>query len=247
MPDILTVKHTEDAIQNKRKKISALIKLYSQNINTGNISTLSTDDISLMFELYDRIFLNGWFSDNFRGKLKFSLSRRMTKSAGITFCPRNASKIRPEELTLEIRIGVDFFFKYDLIKGSKTVCGIKTRDGLEALQIVFEHELCHVIEFIHFKRSNCRGKRFKTIAGSLFGHTESWHKLPTNKQIANQLLGLKIGDTVRFDHEGRSLTGTISNINKRATVLVRDKRGFLIDKQGNRYLRYYLPLTLLQK
>lgn len=245
MQNILNMKYTRDETQSKRREIAALVMLHSQNIKTGTVSAMSTDDISLLFRLYDRIFFGGWFSENYRGKLKFSLSRRMTKSAGLTICPKNAGRIKPEDLEIEIRIGVDFFFQYGLIEGSKTVCGIETENSLEALQLVFEHELCHVIEFIHYKRSNCKGKRFKALANNLFGHTESWHKLPTNKQIANQRLGLKIGDTVEFEYKGRSLKGFISNINKRATVMVRDSRGPLIDRKGNRYSRYYVPLTRL--
>jgi hypothetical protein len=219
----------------------------SPNIKDGTISTISTADLKLLFELYDQVFLENWFKESFKGKLKFSLSRRMTKSAGLTLCPKNVDKISPEELVIEIRIGVDFFFHYGLIKGSKSVCGVKTSSSLEALQLVFEHELCHVLEFINFKRSNCSGERFKAIANNLFGHTESYHKLPTHKQIAMQKLGLKIGDTVTFNSEGKRLTGIIYNINKRATVMVRNNKGPLIDKRGNRYSKYYVPLMLLEQ
>jgi hypothetical protein len=131
----------------------------------------------------------------------------MTKSAGLTLCPKNIDKAKPEELVIEIRIGVDYFFQYGLVEGCKTVCGVKTSDSLEALQLVFEHELCHVMEFIHFKESNCRGERFKAIASNLFGHTESYNKLPTHRQIANQKLGLNIGDTVSINFEGKRLKG----------------------------------------
>jgi hypothetical protein len=170
----------------------------------------------------------------------------MTKSAGLTLCPKNIDKAKPEELVIEIRIGVDYFFQYGLVEGCKTVCGVKTSDSLEALQLVFEHELCHVMEFIHFKESNCGGERFKAIASNLFGHTESYHKLPTHRQIANQKLGLNIGDTVSFTFEGKRLKGILYNINKRATVMVRNNNGPLVDDKGNRYSKYYVPLMLLE-
>jgi hypothetical protein len=235
-----------DEIVNKRAEISKLLIQKSANIKNGTISTISTADLKLMFELYDQIFFGSWFKRNFKGKLKFSLSRRMTKSAGLTLCPKNIDKIKPEELVVEIRIGVDFFFHYGLIEGSETVCGIKTNSSLEALQLVFEHELCHAIEFILFKESNCSGARFKVIANNLFGHTESYHELPTYKQIAKQKFSLNIGDTVSFTFNGKRLQGILYNINKRATVMVRDKDGPLADKQGNRYSKYYVPLTFLE-
>jgi hypothetical protein len=220
--------------------------LRSPGIKSRTISAISAADIELLFQLYDEIFFGSWFKESYEGKIRFSLSRRMTKSAGLTICPKRMDKIKPEELVIEIRIGVDFFLHYGLIEGSKKVCGVMTNSSLQALQLVFEHELCHVIEFIHFKKSNCSGKRFKAIAGSLFGHTESYHKLPTNKQIAKQKLGLDIGDTVSFTFEGKRLKGLLYNINKRAIIMVRDKSGPLIDNKGNRYTKYYIPLMLLK-
>lgn len=246
MLDILKTKRNKDDIDSKREAISKFFMLKSANITNGTISTISTADLKLLFQLYDQVFFENWFKDCFKGKLRFSLSRRMTKSAGITLCPKNMDKIKPEDLVIEIRIGVDFFFHYGLVEGSKTVCGVKTSSSLEALQLVFEHELCHVIEFIHFKESNCSGDRFKAIAGNLFGHTESYHKLPTHKQIASHKFGLNLGDTVSFTFEGKRFTGILYNINKRATVMVRDKNGTLVDNQGIRYSKYYVPLTLLE-
>ena len=146
----------------------------SPNINSGEIDAISTGDLQLLFRLYDQIFLDNWFKTNYRGKFKFSLSRRMTRSAGQTKCPKNIAGIKPEELTIEIRIGVDFFFQYDLVEGNKVVGGIATANSLEALQLVFEHEL--------------------------------W-----------------------------------------AVVMVKDNQGQFADKQGNRYLKYYVPLNILEK
>lgn len=77
-----------DEIVNKRAEISKLLIQKSANIKNGTISTISTADLKLMFELYDQIFFGSWFKRNFKGKLKFSLSRRMTKSAGLTLCPK---------------------------------------------------------------------------------------------------------------------------------------------------------------
>ncbi|UWG96516.1 hypothetical protein LPY66_16720 [Dehalobacter sp. DCM] len=169
----------------------------------------------------------------------------MTKSAGLTLCPKNIVKIQPEELVIEIRISVNLLFNYGMLEGNKMVGGILTSNNLEALQLIFEHELCHVIEFIHYHKSNCTQERFKSLARNIFGHIESTHKLPTSNQIATQKLGLNIGDNVSFNFEGKRLTGILYRINKRATVMVKDKNGYLTDKNGNRYVKYYVPLPLL--
>lgn len=246
MSDILSLKFSNNEIADKRETVSRLVLEKSSDIKNKTISTISTSDLKLLFLLYDKIFLNNWFRDNYKGKLKFSLSRQMTKSAGLTRCPKNINTIKPEEVTIEIKIGVDFFFHYDLVEGSKTVGGVITKSSLEALQLVFEHELCHVIEFIIFFKSDCSKERFKRIAGNLFGHTESCHKLPTRREIVDQKFGLRIGDRVSFAIEGKRLDGVIYAINKRATVMVSDKDGIFQDSNGKRYSKYYVPLELLK-
>jgi hypothetical protein len=246
MFDILGTKLINSDIENKRQEISRLLIQKSKNIKNATITAISIADLELLFKLYDEIFLESWFMQNYKGKLKFSVSRQMTKSAGLTRCPKNIDSIRPEELVIEVKLGIDFFFHYGLVEGSRMVGGIDTESSLEALQLVFEHELCHVIEFIHFGRSSCKKERFKTMAGNLFGHTESYHKLPTPKQIASNKLGINIGDTVAFTFEGKDYKGILYNINKRAIVMVRDKNGRLIDKQNRRYTKYYVPLSLIE-
>jgi len=82
---------------------------------------------------------------------QFSLSRRMTRSAGLTLCPKNIDKIQPEELVLEIRMGVDFFFHYSLIEGSKTVYNVPMNQD-KIFEILSETDI--------IKDRNCRGRRF---------------------------------------------------------------------------------------
>lgn len=246
MLNLLAVGYNPEEIANKRLEITNRIIGESECLKGGSITCLAAKDLDLLFRLYDELFLHYWFRDCFKGKMKFSLSKRMTKSAGLTLCPKNIAKLKPEDLVIEIRIGVDFFFQYNEVSGTKMVCGIKTNDALEALLLVFEHELCHVLEFINYKSSSCRGTRFKQLAANLFGHRESYHKLLTNRQIAGHNLGIRVGDMVSFSFKGQRLTGVIYNINKRATVMVSNSRGTLIDSKGNRYSRYYVPLTQLK-
>ncbi|MDD2556214.1 MAG: hypothetical protein PHV50_01115 [Syntrophaceticus sp.] len=247
MIDLIKRKHNTEDIVKRRKKIAKHIMKDSQDIKSGTISSISTLDLELLFDLYDSFFLGDWFNRNYKGKLNFSLSRRMTRSAGSTLCSKNIAESAPQELVLEIRIGVDFLFNYGLIERVKTVCGVDTNNSLQALQLVFEHELCHVIEYICFQKSNCKGNRFKTIASNLFGHTASHHNLPTYKQIAKQKFVLNIGDSVSFTFKEERMNGILNNINKRATVLVPDKTGPYKDKLGNRYTKYYVPLELLER
>ena len=245
MLEMLKTKQLTAEIASRRAKVTELLAQKSSAMKSSQLTTISTADLRLLFELYDNVFFKNWFRDNFKGEMKFSLSRRMTRSAGKTMCPKNIGRVKPEDLVIEIRIGVDFFLYYGQLAKSNTVCGLKANSGLEALLFVFEHEICHVLEFLLFNKSSCKGIRFKTIANNMFGHTDSYHRLPTNNQIANKVFGLKIGDTVSFKHKERRLTGLLYNVNKRAAVLVPDRNGPLADKRGLRYSKYYVPLTLL--
>lgn len=243
--EIIRCAELESNIRDKRNQIQKLFIQNGSNIIDKKIVSLTNEDLNLMFCLYDEIFFNNWFNDSYTGLLKFSLSKRMTRSAGQTICPRNIEKMRGKS-AIEIRIGINFFYNYDAVEGSKLVSGIETKSNIDALQLVFEHEICHVIEFILYKKSSCSGKRFKTIAYHLFGHVERFHKLPTYRQIAFEKYGLNIGDYVTFKHKEKDLSGILYKINKRAVVLVKDRKGKLADKKGTRYTKYYVDINLLK-
>lgn len=237
--------YDEKVIVQKRKQIFEEFLELSENVEDGNFKTISTYDLKLLFELYDKMFFYSDFRDRYEGSLRFSFSKRMTRSAGLTLCPQNISTLQPKDVIIEFRFGVDFFFNYDLSHKEKFVSGVKTHNALEALQLVLEHEICHAIEFILYHRSSCKGKRFKTIAKNLFNHSSSYHALPTNQEIAKEKLGLSIGKRVSFQFEDQCFEGFINGINKRATVMVKNKEGDYIDRQGNRYAKYYVPLNHL--
>lgn len=240
----LFVKRPDYEIAARRQYIMECLLRESDTIQDTEISTISTKDLDFLYNLYDQVFFDNQLK--IPGQIvHFSLSRRMTRSAGKTIFERSAKTKSVESQVYEIRIGVDFFFHYGLTRGSKKVCGIETTSSLEALMLVFEHELCHVLERLAFGETNCRKERFKTIASSLFGHASSHHELPTHRQIAYENLNLRPGDVVCFSFEGRQLKGMIHQINKRATVMVKDKDGNYHDRKGNRYQKYYVALNQL--
>jgi hypothetical protein len=179
----IEIGYTQQQKDQKRTLIAKLFMEKSTNIKTPDIKRISAQDVELLFSLYDRVFFDLWFRDSFKGRFRFSLSKRMTKSAGMTVCPKNIMNIKPEDVVIELKIGVDIILGYGTLENSTKVGGIQTASSLEALMLVMEHEIVHVIEFITYGRSSCKGKRFKTIAGNIFGHTESTHSLPTQKEL----------------------------------------------------------------
>lgn len=247
MSNILQLKYTGQEIDNKRAQVSQLLLHRSSHVKSPDITTIGNRDLRLLFEIYDEVFFGNWFKECFPGTLSFSFSRRMTKSAGKTYYPRNADPARPGDLMIEVKISIELIFAYGAIDKANQVGGIPTQSSLEALQVVFEHELIHVIEFIHFQNSSCKQTRFKSLVFNLFGHMESYHCLPTRQEIAREKLGLTVGERVVFPLEGKMMEGQLHAIHKRGVVMVPDNKGAYADKQGQRYTKYYVPLQILKK
>lgn len=245
MSDVLLgIKVDEKTVVGKRREVYKRTIEMSSCIRSGKITSIGPSDLKLIFELYDKLFFNSWFEKKCESKIEFALSKRMTRSAGMV---KYAVNKKTGEKNFILQIGVNFIFNYNELDNKKNVCGIETLDSLEGLLLVFEHEICHIIEFINYEKSSCRGKRFKIIAGNLFGHVSSYHQLPTYKQIAGEKHGVVVGDSVIFHHEGKLKTGFINAINKRATVMVRDNNGQYIDNKNNKYVKFYVPIGILEK
>lgn len=241
--NLIREKTPEYVITAKREGIR---KEFVTNIG-HTLYKLSIADLQRLFSLYDSLFFQGELGRQLQDKLKFSLSGKMTRSAGMTLCSISKKTTKPAISTMEIRIGIDFFTNFDEIQGEKLVCGIKASDYIEALQLVFEHELCHVVEFILFNRSNCKKAPFKEMALHLFNHTAGYHQLPTFRQIAAEKYKLKVGDSVSFQLKGKEMKGILYRIHKRAVVMVQDQKGPFRDlKTGISYTKYYIPLDRLQ-
>lgn len=244
---LLQLQYPEAEIKKKREKVRRGLLSDSKNISGGKITSMAQSDLVLFFKLYDEIFLDNYFRDNFEGKLSFKLSTRMTSNAGKIVSPKNLKSLTPDKEHHEIRIGIDFFFSYYDLNRDKKVNGIITKDSLEAFQLVFEHELCHLIELHFFRESNCKKPGFAEISYNLFGHTATYHMLPTAGELAAEKYGFNAGDEVSFNHEGKIVKGFISRINKRVTVMVPDNNGSYKNKSGERFSKWYVPFSSLKK
>ena len=243
--NIKELKYSRSEIIKKRNDIRNRLIIKSKNVKNGNIQFMSKIDLEILFDLYDQEFLNDYFSKNFKGSLKFSLSTRMTSSAGKTIYSRKIKLLKEAEETYEIRMGIKFFYQYYMVERDKMVSGINTKDSLEAFQIVFEHELCHLIELHLYKESSCKKLRFKTMVNNMFDHTDVYHQLPNQKEIISKKYGLLVGQKVSFISEGRKYNGIIYKLNKRATVMVKDSKGTYRDRDGNVYSKWYVQFEQL--
>jgi len=169
----------------------------------------------------------------------------MSSAGGKTIYKKNKNNV-----TFEIRVSMKILNNFYKISSEKRVSGIIVKDPIDALQIILEHEICHLIEFYYFGNSNCKGARFKKLSIDIFSHKTIYHELPTDKKIAmtkQSKNSIRVGDNVSFIFKTKIYTGIVANITKRATVMVKDNKGLFSDKNGQRFTKWYVPLNNLEK
>lgn len=215
-------------------------------LRIGDYRRFGPRTLDLLFAAYDR----NCFDDRLRstiltagGRIDFRVSNRMTHAGGKTTLFREEGVPPRYEIAVSALLLVETF---DASSRPVTVVGRPCVDRLEALQRIFEHELVHLLEFLAWETSSCRRARFATIARRLFGHRETTHQLVTPREAAAARFGIRVGDRVRFTYGGRTYTGRVNRITRRATVLVESERGVRYSN-GRRYEKFYVPLSQLTR
>ncbi len=239
--NLSALKFAPEEITQKVKTIFNGILNASKSVTSPNFTSISDFDVGKLFKLYDEQFFNNFFWDNYRQKLNFKISTRMTKSAGkLTYYKQNQSFL--------ISLSTNLLFQtFKNENRTIKVNGFICTNRLEAAMHVLEHEIIHLSEWIVYKNSNCSHARFRSLAKNIFGHTDVTHQLVVGSEYAQISYDLNIGDTVSFQFDGIEMKGIIARITKRATVMVEDGRGQYMDKAGKRYVKYYIPLQILKK
>jgi hypothetical protein len=236
---------------NHRRECFALIGeqilTSSRVMRSANFSMASIHDLQYMAELYDQYFLGSnclALARHFG--LHFRWSKRMTSNGGKTVRTVQLDRSTgAKRVHYEIVLSATLLFQtFNDLKRPIRVTGILCSNRLQAMQRIMEHELVHLIELLVWDHSCCVGPRFQGIAERLFGHTEHKHDLITQRERADRQFNVRVGTRVRFRFEGRYYVGTVNRITRRATILVADAHGQLYD-DGNRYRKFYVPLTHL--
>ncbi len=234
-----------DRIAARTNHIHAAVLSKSKHIDDPNFTTIHPADLELLFAEYDEKFFDGQIRKTLGTvPLHFGLSKRMTSSGGKTahYTGRADGK-----QWFEISVSTTILF--GCFGGDDhrpiTASGIVCRDRLDALQRVMEHELVHLVEMLLWDKSSCARPRFHSITLRFFGHTENTHQLITPKEKAIIKYGIKPGMAVRFRFDGVERKGVVNRINKRATVLVEDRKGQRYS-DGKQYTKFYIPVQLLE-
>lgn len=251
---LFALRHDPTVIAARQRLIYETLLARSALLQTGNFESIGGDDLKSLLELYNTEFFGGLLTTMVRedsgGEVALRLSSRLTRAAGKTILRRKSVKnpfggfVRSH---YEIAISTLLLFQsFDGGNRSVTIGGIICRDRLEALQRIFEHELIHLAEFLAWGKSSCSAANFKNLSGQIFGHVGVHHDLITPREVAAEKHGVRTGDLVYFEIDGRKVSGRVNRITKRATVLQEDPTGRLFS-DGRRYLTFYVPLALLNK
>ncbi len=241
--DITLMKLSREEVIGRRDEIKRRFIKKSMNYLEYGLVDISVVDIKILFNLYDCIFFDKIF-ENYKMNIKFSISSRMTSAAGKTLAKTRNGKLVND---FEIRLSKVFFNNLLKTQENREVCGLKCEDRLMAVMLIIEHEMVHLLEFILYGDSNCSNSRFKILANNIFGHTQSYHKLPNNREVLKIDKNMVLGDMVYFDFKNRKLEGILYKVNKRAVVMVKSENGQYSDKKGTKYEKYYVPLEKLQR
>lgn len=237
--DLVNLKYTPVRIRRTNRKIYRQILRESENIDQGNFNAIAIKDFARLFELYDLHFFDGYFHNEYNGKIFFRLSERMTKAGG-----KIAYAKGTDVYTIYLSTAL-IFQTFGSVTREVAVNGIVCQDRLEATMRILEHEIIHLLELVFFDSTSCSKPRFKQLSHNIFSHTEVTHRLVTQAELAQEQHNLRIGSKVSFEYGGETYRGIISRITKRATVMVRNRAGDFRDLRGDRCSKYYIPLENL--
>jgi len=234
----------------RRDEIRNAVLDNSRYVTDPNFERAHESDLDRLYELYDERFFDGGLQSTLMARrlpISFRLSSRMTRLGGKTVLTtyRKPGRI-DRQSEFEIVISSTLLFQsFSDVDRDVIVNGVKTSDRLDAMQLIFEHELVHLAELLIWDDSDCNAMRFGGIVQRLFGHTHTKHQLVTQSERAQAKFGMAPGSAVRFRFDGIPYSGVINRITRRATVLVEDADGELYS-DGKSYQKFYIPLSELE-
>jgi len=248
---LLKKKYSPKVIEKKRIAIAKRFIGSVKHIKSSQLEQLKDSDLQRLAMLYDEVFFDNCLKHYSHIEHKYYFSKKLKKSGGLTRISIEQSNQTKEKRikTIEIRINVNMVFDYKFTNEDRYACGILVESSLEALMVILEHELCHVIEFIAYGKSEDKGKVFQKLTHSLFGHKEFTHSLMTETEKNIRMYTVMVGDTVKLSLNGRLGSGIVQKIeHQRATVLVYDPDGrYVIEQNGRRCSKYVVPVKGLIK
>lgn len=272
--ELLNLKFTKNQIKEKNTEIFDKFVIKSSHLKDSNYSNFQNYNLMSMYSLYDELYFQRRLENLFipttlsKNNLEISilelnhdtrkngtnaeylrlvLSNRLTKvDAKVSmYSGKLANGYDLRWFSFKISSSL-LHLTFSNQEKVEIVYGFECTNRIEVLQRIFEHHLVHLLEFKYYNHTVCGGNKFSKIIQNIFGHTRHHHHLKNQKQRSEEKYNITIGDIVSFIFEGESLSGEITNITKRATVIVESENGDYKIK-GKFYSKYYIPLPLLSK
>jgi hypothetical protein len=189
-----------------------------------NFTNLKNSDIKKLFDLYDDYFFGGSIMEKINSSgstIKFTSS----PLGGSTFAGKCIMTKTGMKCDYELRFPSKLFLKLFTQKGSNKLLktnGIICRNRLECLQLVFEHELVHLIMNLwnYYDKSgdlySSHGKLFQCMTKSLFDHTDYKHELFNEFEEGTEFITKSnafVGMDVYILVDGKNTYGKITKVN----------------------------------
>jgi hypothetical protein len=140
-----------------------------------DLQGMTKDDLRALFNLYDDIFFENSFNAYFgRSGSDFStfFAPKLTKTAGM--CTKQGC-VYTIQISSQIMSGLFTSVGKNVHAANGLIC----RTRLSCLQLVLEHEMIHLLQYIWRECSSTasHGPEYRTLVKNIFGHTETTHDL----------------------------------------------------------------------
>lgn len=174
-----------EVIEQRRKKIGNSFRK-----KFGSPKILRSKHLQFLFNEYNREFLN----DKIQQPIKFrtkSISPFMAAYTEVTFTNENQNE--------KYTVVIDSYLLDNADFTRSTVGYLKCSDKIECLQLLFEHELVHLLFYLQGEQYHVNGhnKRFSQTLKKIFGHNSYTTSIVNNiiKRVGTQTT-LKKNDQV---------------------------------------------------
>jgi hypothetical protein len=230
--------------------------LYPKVFPEENFLSLDPRQLKIMFMLYDEHVFDGQLKTKIseeHSKVNFTIttdpnirSRKTTFAGCCTCIPIAVGEDGALIASYDFEFPADFYYSLFTDPSVKVlnVNGLKRRNRLECLQVVFEHELIHLIMMlwdydekisegplkIHY---TSHGTIFRKAVYSYFGHTSVKHRMLCGDASGDskERGSITIGSRVTFkDAMGRVYIGIVSKRSSEKIKVLTDDGGVLIVK-----------------
>jgi len=170
--------NSPEEIQKKRQIIGTHMH-QKFGVAPNAVITMTNEHLFHMFNLYDELFFENRFRQHFQGctdQLNLVFGRATSTAGQYVWEKKKDSKIY-HTISMSKLVFSSVFT--DPKRPIETINGFQTCNQLECLQIVFEHEIVHMMnhiwanEEIHSgQRRQIHGHLFKMLVRTIFGHTD---------------------------------------------------------------------------